>query len=433
MRTIRPLASRKALIVVPADKSISHRALLVSSLAAGTTMIDNLLYSEDTIATLDAVQKLGVRVVRDQKVAVTGCHGVYPRGNCSLDLHESGTSLRLLAGILSAQKYAYVLKAEPSLQKRPMGRVTVPLRSMGARIQGRMTGQEEYPPLSIEPVAGLKGIDYRLPVQSAQVKSAILFASLSAAGKTVITEMVPTRDHTERMLSIFGAKISRKGDRIMIARSALKNVPYLFVPGDISSAAFFCVLGLLLRNSEIFMEKIGINPTRTGLLNVLKRMGGSIKIVNANHDYFEPYADILVTSSRLKACTVTPREIPSLIDELPILFLCAARAEGTSLFKGIEELRVKEADRIRSMLYNLQQCGVRCGSKREGMSETVFIEGTKRFNKKARFKSFGDHRTAMSCVVAGLLAEKPVTIDDTGCINKSFPEFMDIVQALYAL
>lgn len=433
MFTVHSLPKVKALIRIPSDKSISHRALLISSLSKGTICIDNLLYSDDTVATLQALKKIGIPITTGDKVIVSGCQGWYPRGSSALHLQESGTSIRLLCGILAAQKHPYALKGAPSLLKRPMSRVTVPLRMMGADIRGIGRAREEYPPLTITPVPMLKGIDYRMPIQSAQVKSALLFAALYAQGKTVITQPAISRDHTERMLSVFGADIVVKGNTIIAKRSSLKNVPYLYIPGDISSAAFFIALGVLLKKSEILIEKVGVNPTRTGILRVLKRMGAEIKLFNKNQDYFEPYADILVGSSRLKACTVNAQEIPLLIDELPMLFLCAARARGTSYFRGVEELRIKETDRIESMFYNLREMGVHCGSVKDGTRETVYIEGAKSFKSGIHFKSFSDHRTAMSCIIAGLISAKDSTIDDVRCINKSFPEFLDIVKALYRL
>jgi len=433
MYRIKPLSPVKALIKIPSDKSISHRALLLASLSKGTVTIDNFLHADDTTATLEALRKIGVGILAKDKVQVKGNGLWYSKGSNALQMRESGTSMRLLAGILAAQPFSYTLEAAPSLMRRPMSRITAPLRMMGASIEGVRRNGEEFAPLRIKPVKKLHGIVYSMPVSSAQVKSAILLAGLFADGETVITQPAISRDHTERMLSVFGVPVRTAGKKVMIRKAVLRNVPYVYVPSDISSAAFFIALGTLLKKSEIFIEKVGINPTRTGFIQVLKRMGAMITLHNANRDYFEPYADILVQSSRLKACTVQPYEIPLLIDELPILFLCAALADGTSYIKGVEELRVKETDRIQSMLTSLAQFKVRCGTRSIGGRECIYIEGVKKLNKKGSFKSFGDHRTAMSCIIAGLLSEQPSSIDDVRCISKSFPEFLNIIEALYKL
>lgn len=430
---IKPLSPVKALVKIPSDKSISHRALLLASLSKGDVVIDNFLHADDTTTTLEALRKIGVSIQAKDKVLVKGNGLWYSKGSNALPMRESGTSIRLLSGILAAQPYSYTLEAAPSLARRPMSRITAPLRMMGASIEGVRRNGEEFAPLKIKPVKKLYGIEYTMPVSSAQVKSAMLLAGLFADGETVITQPAISRDHTERMLSVFGVPVRIAGKKIFIRKAALRNVPYLYIPSDVSSAAFFIALGTLLPKSELFIEKVGINPTRIGFIQVLKRMGAMVTLHNANRDYFEPYADILVQSSHLKACTVQQHEIPLLIDELPILFLCAALAEGTSYIKGVEELRVKETDRIKSMLTNLAQLKVRCGTRVVGGRECIYIEGVKKLSKKGSFKSYGDHRTAMSCVIAGLLAEQPSSIDDVRCISKSFPEFLDIVEALYKL
>lgn len=433
MYTIHPLPDVKSFLRIPPDKSISHRALLIASLAPGTTVIDNFLYADDTVATLQALQKVGVSVAAGDTVKVVSRGKYYPRGDATVHVNESGTSIRLLSGILTAQKFSYLLTGKPSLRERPMARITVPLRLMGADIQGASKNNEEYAPLFIRPVSTLRCITYTLPVNSAQVKSALLFAGLYARGETIISQPALSRDHTERMLKVFGARVTCAGKKIAVQRSTLKTIPYLYIPGDISSAAFFIALGILLKKSEIFIEKVGMNPTRTGFLSVLRRMGAKIRLVNSQHDYFEPYADVLVLSSSLRACVVKSKEIPLLIDELPVLFVCAALARGKSRIEGVEELRVKETDRIESMLYNLRQLGVRCGLSKKRGRECVVVEGVKRFKRGARFKSFGDHRTAMSCVIAGLLSARKTTLDDVQCIDKSFPEFTGIIEAFHKL
>ncbi len=430
---IKPLSKLRATLAIPADKSISHRALLLSALAEGKTEISGLLDSADTNATLECLKKLPLKVSRDRsrhKLTISSPGPVFDlKGSITFPARESGTTMRLLCGFLAGQPFRSVLTGSPALKKRPMRRVTHPLRMMGALISGQARGKEEYPPLIIEPTEFLQGITYHMPQASAQVKSALLLASLFSRTAVKIKEPYPCRDHTERMLSLFKAKIRKERGYIVCGPSRLKTPGKIRIPADISSAAFFIVLGIILPDSQLCLCGVGINPTRTGLITVLKRMGADIRFARS-HTSGEPYADIIVRSSKLKATTVRASEIPLMIDEVPVLMIAAAYARGTTRIQGISELKVKETDRITSMLTNLKKAGVQARAvtdKQNGWS--VSITGSDSF-KAARFRSFNDHRTAMSLIVFGLASGLEHTIDDIQCINKSFPEFIPTIKKL---
>jgi 3-phosphoshikimate 1-carboxyvinyltransferase len=435
MYKILPLKKLRKKIVVPPDKSISHRALLISAVAQGKTEILNFLDSDDTLATLNCIRKLGVRVNyrrEENRVTVESAGPFFSiEKRVILYTRESGTTLRLLSGILASQKFSSQLSAGKTLRRRPMRRVTHPLRMMGADIRGREMDHQEYPPLKINPVKRLQGITYKMPQASAQVKSAILFASLYSEGITRVKELYPSRDHTERMLKLFGAKINRRTGYIMSKKSKLKSPGSIFIPGDISSASNFLALGTILKDSEILLKDVGINPTRAGFIATLRRMGARIKIINKK-SYFEPYADILVRSSCLRGIKIEERQIPLMIDEIPILMVCASFAKGLTQIYGVRELRVKETDRIHSMLYNLKRAGIDIKARSYGKDNNWMVEirGAGRI-KSTCFRSLGDHRTAMSLVILALASDKVCTLDDTTCINKSFPEFISIVNSLY--
>lgn len=429
MYKIKLLKSIKRQIHVPADKSISHRAIILSSLAKGPTHIFPLLLSEDTRATLKCIKRCGVRFVsqKEKRVFVMGEGLYYPKKRtANLNAQESGTTFRIFSGVLAGQKFPCFFDAKPALKKRPMARIIEPLLLMGANIQAKTKKGEKYPPFIIEPAAQLRGIKYRLPVASAQVKSAILLTGLYANSKTSITEPYSSRDHTERMLSVFGAKIVKKANRIDLLPTRKLNSPgQIFIPSDFSSASFFIVLGLILKDSEILITDVNINPTRSGLLKVLRRMGADIKTLDMK-DYFEPYCNILAKSSQLKATTVTEKEIPSLIDEVPILCVAAAFAKGKTKIFGTGELIVKETNRVKAIIYNLKKAGAKITSKRYNKNGKVDwcieITGAKSL-KGTNFKSFGDHRTAMSAIILGSAIGNS-RIDNTKCINKSFPGFI---------
>jgi len=430
MFKINPLKEFNTEITLPGDKSISHRAIMLSSIAKGATKISNFLDSEDTLRTLNVFRQLGVSIdysPGDKEVIVKGRGKYLSFEKKALYMGESGTTIRLISGILSAQRTAITITSADSLKNRPMARITLPLRLMGAGIQGRRINNSEYPPLKIAPAGRLRGITYRLPVASAQVKSCLLLAGLYAQGKTTVIEQVQSRDHTERMLKIFSANIKVRRKRITVSDSVLNSPKRLFVPSDFSSSAFFIGLTLLSKNSRIVIKNVSINPSRAGLLKVLRRMGAKIKLNNLNKDYFEPYADICVESSFLKAVNVREEEIPLLIDELPLLFVLSAFAKGVTSIYGLKELRVKETDRIYSMGYNLKHMGVKFSLKNyinsSGDKDVMIkIKGGKRLMPSS-IKTFSDHRTAMSLIIANLALNSLAKADNIHCISKSFPQF----------
>lgn len=442
MYKIKPLDLLKSMIKVPPDKSILHRAIIVSSLCLEKTVITPFSESNDTLTTLRCIQKLGAKITNNHKQCLTikGRGLYFPRpknGKIVISADESGTTMRILSGVLCAQKFSIKFLASPSLMVRPMKRIVEPLSEMGAKFKNKKVkakigkGKDIYPPLFIEPTKMLKGKRFNLAIASAQVKSAIMLASLYAKGETIIREPWQSRDHTERMLNLFKADIEIK-EKSIISRpiKELFSPKRLYIPGDFSSAAFFIVLGLITEKSKITIKDVSINPTRYGLLKVLKRMGADITIVNKKINY-EPFGDIIVRGSRLKATTVKEEEIPSLIDEVPVLCVAAAFAQGETRIYGLNELQVKETDRLNSMFINLQKAGVNSEVKftPTGKKALIRIEGTKKF-KPALFKSFGDHRTAMSAIVLGAASKQHCAIDDIDCINKSFPQFISLVESL---
>jgi len=422
-------------IILPGDKSISHRAVIIASIAKGPTLIRNFLAADDCLHTLSAFEKMGVEIQRlgNNQFLINGA-GLYglSKPDSEIYLGNSGTSMRLLLGIFAGQEFEAVLTGDESLCKRPMSRVTHPLRMMGAHVEG--ADDANFAPLKIKGIRPLRSIDYTLPIPSAQVKSCIMLASLYAGGASRITEPQQSRDHTERMFKLFNAKISVNpvkttfgGSRGRCEISVTGGSPLispgkLTIPSDISSAAFFIALALLLPESEIIIKSCGINPTRRGFIDILKKMGADIDMVNIKGEDFEPYADIIVRSSKLKSITVEADQIPKMIDEIPALALTAAFASGKSVIKGAGELRVKETDRINSMLTNLRAMGVNI-TVQDG---TIIVKGPSRL-KAGKLKSFGDHRTAMTMVIAGCLADGETTIEDIDCINTSFPGFMELI------
>jgi len=429
---IRPCASLKGTVRLSGDQSVSHRAAMCAALAAGTTRIANFLFCDDCRATLRVLRRMGVCIATDpRRASVTiASSGVLRGPKAALDMGESGTSARILMGLLSAQPFSSRLTGAASLRRRPMGRVMEPLRRMGARLEGRRDkAGREFLPVTVR-AAALKGISWRQKVASAQVKSAVLLAGLSARGATRIEEPVISRDHTERMLKLFGAKIRHKDKTIFLEPSRLTTPGSVCVPGDFSSAAFFIVAGLLAQKADVVIKDVNLNPTRLGLWGVLMRMGGRLRVLRKSRG-FEPAADIEVRSSRLRATVVEAREIAMMIDELPILLVAAARAEGTTVIKGVGELRVKETDRIESMRWNLSKLGVKLKVKSQGKREDLLLSGVPSF-PGGSLRSFGDHRTAMSLFVAGLVSQRPSRLDDTACISKSFPGFLSAMNHLIA-
>ncbi|MCL5023605.1 MAG: 3-phosphoshikimate 1-carboxyvinyltransferase [Nitrospirae bacterium] len=411
--------------VPPPDKSISHRAVIFSSLAEGRSSVRNFLRAEDTLSTVSAFRSLGVEIEEQGGGLLIRGKGIYglrePDG--VIDCRNSGTTMRLLSGVLSGNAFFSVLSGDDSLRRRPMQRVVGPLRQMGAEIRGR--DNDRYPPLAIRG-GTLRAMRYALPVASAQVKSAVLLAGLYAEGETSVSEPHQSRDHTERMLPSFGAVVGVQARTVTVKGGAELHGRDTVVPGDFSSAAFFLVAALLADGSEIEIRNTGINPTRTGLLGVLKRMGAEITVGNLREVSGEPVADISCRGGNpLKAVTVGGDEIPLLIDEFPILCVAATQAEGVTSVKGAEELRVKESDRIKAMAAELRKFGAEIEEFPDGMN----IKG-KAALRGCEVLSYGDHRIAMALSVAALLAEGTTVIHDASCVDISFPGFYEELRRL---
>jgi 3-phosphoshikimate 1-carboxyvinyltransferase len=405
-------------IRVPGDKSISHRSIMLGSLAEGTTQVEGFLEGEDALATLQAFRDMGVVIEGPHHGRVTihgvGLHGLKaPAG--PLYMGNSGTSMRLLSGLLAAQPFDTTLTGDASLSKRPMNRVAKPLREMGAVIE---TGPEGRPPLNIKGGQRLTGMDYEMPMASAQVKSCLLLAGLYAAGHTSVTEPAPTRDHTERMLRGFGYPVTVDGSTASVESGHKLTATHIEVPADISSAAFFLVAGSIAEDSELVLEHVGINPTRTGVIDILKLMGGDITLENQREVGGETVADIRVRSARLKGIDIPEDLVPLAIDEFPVLFVAAAVAEGRTVLRGAEELRVKESDRIQVMADGLIALGV----KAEPTPDGIIIEGGSIGGGEVW--AHGDHRIAMSFSVASLRATAPIRIHDCANVATSFPNFL---------
>lgn len=402
-------------IKVPGDKSISHRAVMLGSLANGVTEISGFLKGADCLSTIDCFRKMGIDIdINGENITV---HGNGLRGlkkpNEMLYTGNSGTTTRLLCGILAGQNFDTSITGDASIQKRPMGRVVQPLSMMGAKIEN------EYCPLYITGTK-LHGIDYKMPVASAQVKTAIILAGLYADGETVIHEIEKSREHTELMLSAMGADLTVDNLDITVKPTNDLTAVNVDVPGDISSAAFFLVLGAIMPNSQITVTNVGINPTRTGIIDVLKDMGADITLENVHTSAGETVADITVRSSSLKGTTVGGNIIPRLIDELPIIAVAAVFADGQTVIKDAQELKVKETNRIRAVVDEFNKCGIDITETDDGM----IINGGKSIHG-ADFKTYGDHRMAMSLTVLAQLADSESTLDDSDCACVSYPTFFD--------
>ncbi len=419
--TAHPGGALKGRLRVPGDKSISHRSIMLGSLAEGETQISGFLEGEDSLATLNAFRAMGVSIQGPDQGRVTiqgvGMHGL-KSPEAPLDLGNSGTSMRLLSGLLSGQGLELTLVGDESLSSRPMKRVTEPLTQMGARVE---TTEQGTAPLVIHPVERLKAIDYALPVASAQIKSCLLLAGLYAEGETGISEPAPTRDHTERMLRGFGYSVQREGNRISLSGGGRLSACNIDVPSDISSAAFFLVGASIAEGSDLLLQHVGINPTRDGVINILRLMGADIEILNRRDVGGEPVADLRVRSASLKGIRIPEEQVPLAIDEFPALFVAAACAEGETVLTGAEELRVKESDRIQAMADGLEQLGVDVTPTADG----IVIKGGKGFTG-GRVDSLGDHRIAMSFAIAALRAEAPIVIDQCSNVNTSFPGFVPL-------
>ena len=435
---VEPTDSLNGEVFIPGDKSISHRAIMCASLASGTSTLKGFLESEDCLATLKAFQEMGIESFKkgeNLEIAGKGLYGL-KKPSSKLNLGNSGTAMRLMSGVLVGQNFGSLLTGDSSLLKRPMNRIIEPLSEMGFYIKSVKKGT---PPLEISKTTKVNSIDYKMPINSAQVKSCLMFAALYANDPSVIYEKVVSRDHTEKMFKQFGVKVettsSNLGNKIVVHPPRNIKPSNIEICSDFSSASFFILSGLISPNSHIVLRNIGINKTRTGLLEALQEMGGDIR-VNAISNNYEPTADIEVKTSNLKAINLNQDLIPNLIDELPLLFVAASLAKGKTTINGIEELKHKESNRLDSMSKSLKEFGVDFIVKNEGIDIFGLDQSTtKSANKSAPFKeakinSFGDHRIAMASVIASLRAQGTCRIIDCKNISTSFPNFLGICKKL---
>lgn len=415
----KPSGPLRGEIRIPGDKSISHRSIIFGALADGVTQINGFLEGEDCLATLRAFQLMGVRIDRPAPQTLE-IHGVGLDGlkqpESVIDCGNSGTTMRLLAGLLAAQAFDSELTGDASLLKRPMERVSLPLGLMGAKIKTN-AGRA---PLTITGGQQLRGIEYQLPVASAQIKSCLLLAGLYAQGVTVINEPGPSRDHTEKMLKSFGYPLIKQGSQLQINSKGSLKATTLTIPGDISSAAFLIVAATIIPGSEITIRNVGVNPTRTGILTILLAMGAQIQLTNPRFSGEEPIADLQIQYAPLKGIVIDPALVPLAIDEFPALFIAAACAEGDTLLRGAAELRTKESDRIGAMATGLNQLGIQVETYEDGL----LIHGGRVHGGEV--DSCHDHRIAMAFSIAGAIASSPVKIKDCINVTTSFPDFVNL-------
>lgn len=422
----RPGGRLSGSLRVPGDKSISHRSIMLGSLAEGITRVSGFLEGEDSLATLRAFRAMGVEIdgPQDGRVIIrgVGMHGLREAAG-TLDLGNSGTSMRLMSGLMAGQRLNLTLVGDESLSARPMKRVTVPLAAMGADIE---TAEGGTAPLHIKPVDQLIGMHYDMPVASAQVKSCLLLAGMYAQGETCVTEPAPTRDHTERMLQGFGYEVRREDSRACLTGGGKLHACEIDVPADISSAAFFLVGASIAEGSDLLLEHVGMNPTRDGVINILRLMGADIDVLNQHEVGGEPVADLRVRSASLNGVRIPEDQVPLAIDEFPALFIAAACARGETVLTGAEELRVKESDRIQVMADGLHALGVEAIPTADG----IVIRGGEMAG--GRVDSHGDHRIAMAFTMAALRARGEIFIDDCANVNTSFPRFAELAAAVGA-
>ncbi|NRD80568.1 3-phosphoshikimate 1-carboxyvinyltransferase [Bacillus sp. BRMEA1] len=409
---------------VPGDKSISHRSVMFGSIAHGQTRVTNFLPGDDCLSTISCFRKLGVMIEENENELFINGNGFsgLKESNEILDVGNSGTTIRLLLGILAGRPFFSSLIGDHSIGKRPMTRVTAPLAKMGAVIDGRENGS--FTPISIRG-GKLSPIQYELPVASAQVKSALILAGLQAEGVSTIIEPAATRDHTERMIRKFGGEIQNENGVITVSGGQRLTAQSIHVPGDISSAAFFLVAGAIIPNSEIVLKNVGLNPTRTGIIEVMRQMGAKIEIISMGDDSFEPVGDIVIKTSNLKGTVIEGELIPKLIDEIPIIALLATQAEGDTLIKDAEELKVKETNRIDTVVNELKKLGASIEATDDGMiirGKTALTGGT--------VSSHGDHRIGMMLSIAALLCENEVSLDEPEAISVSYPNFFSHLDSL---
>ncbi|WP_438318458.1 3-phosphoshikimate 1-carboxyvinyltransferase [Sporosarcina sp. FA9] len=419
---IRPVLTGE--LVVPGDKSISHRAVMLGAIAEGKTFIKGFLDGDDCLRTIEIFKQLGVSIQRSGTEVMIESPGMQNWTQPTLDLYagNSGTTARLMLGILGGSKVTTVLSGDESLSIRPMDRVTIPLKEMGAKIH--TDKQKSLLPLTVVGKT-LNAIDYIMPVASAQVKSAILFAGLNAEGTTTVTEETVSRDHTERMLTYFGAEVDSNGNKVSIVGGQTLRGMEVHVPGDISSAAFFMAGAAMLEGSTVTFKRVGLNPTRTGIIDVLREMGAQIEITNTTDENGEPSATVKVTYGSLQGMTIGGELIPRLIDELPVIALLATQAVGTTIIKDAEELRVKETDRIAAVTNELKKMGADIEATPDGM----IIHGPTPLTGGV-LNSYGDHRLGMMAAIAALATSGPVFIEDPSCINISYPHFFEDLKIL---
>lgn len=420
----KPSAGLQGRIRVPGDKSISHRALIISAIAEGESILNGMLMGADNLATLKALQQLGVniKISNSQQLHVQGV-GLYglTEPKQKLDLGNSGTGMRLLTGLLAGQAFDSVLIGDESLSRRPMKRIVKPLELMGAEI---MVSDQGTPPITISGGQVLHGIEYVMPIASAQVKSCLLLAGLYANGKTIIQEPAPTRDHLERLLQVFGYPVEIKSKRVSLQGGERLQAQQIVIPADISSAAFFMVAASITPGSDVILNDVGINPTRSGIIAILKTMGANIDIFNRRDLGNEPIADIRIRYAPLRGVAISAEQVPLAIDEFPVLFIAAACAQGETILHHAAELRVKETDRIMVMANGLNNIGITA----QPLSDGIRIQGGK--IKEGEVDSQGDHRIAMAFAVAGCVADNEIRIHNCQNVKTSFPNFIECAHAL---
>jgi 3-phosphoshikimate 1-carboxyvinyltransferase len=420
---IAPGGVLRGRVRVPGDKSISHRAVILAAIAEGCSDIEGFLESEDTLRTVAAFRALGVRIEGPQhgwlRVHGGGLHGLEAPG-AALYVGNSGTSMRLLAGLLAGQRFDSELTGDAALSRRPMRRVTKPLTAMGARVR---TSENGTPPLRITGASALTGIDYRMPIASAQVKSCLLLAGLYASGRTCVQEPAPTRDHTERMLEGFGWAVERTEGRVCMRGGGRLQGRPIQIPGDLSSAAMLMVGAAIAAGSDLLIEEVGVNPTRTGVVDLLRTMGADVALLRERQVGGEPVADIRVRARPLRGVEISPMQVPLAIDELPVVLIAGACAQGETTLRGAAELRVKESDRIAALADGFAQLGVTAIPTPDGM----IVRGGAIAG--GRVKSFGDHRIAMAFAVAALRAAAPIVVEDCANVDTSFPGFVVLARS----
>ena len=424
LKQVNPLKKPlKGELCVPSDKSISHRAAIFGALTFETVNISNFSSGQDCKSTLEVLKNLGVEIKQlSEKDIAVSAKNKFSEPNNILDAGNSGTTMRLMAGVMAGSDFYSVITGDESLRKRPMSRVISPLGQMGAKIFARVNNTKA--PLTIIG-SKLHAINYNSPIASAQVKSALLLAGLSAEGTTAVTEPYKSRDHTERMLNYLGADIKIENNSVSIKKSVLEP-KFISIPGDISSAAFFMVAGAIIPDSEIILREVGLNPTRTGIIDILRKMGAEISVLNERTACGEEVGDIKVCYSDLKGIIIEGSDIPRLIDELPVIAVAATQAEGETVIKGAEDLRHKESDRISAICNELTKMGAKIKETPDGF----IVEGKTRLRGDCVLETYHDHRIAMSGYIAALIAEKPLYIDGFDWVNISFPTFEKIFNDL---